>query len=82
MNNKELKENANGTNAEAVPAEKQPNLFKNNNCPSVPDGNGDMKGKKLIEIPSYENDWGKRHFDDEDGNPKQVWEKDGVTVPI
>ena len=31
MNNKELKENANGTNAEAVPAEKQPNLFKNNN---------------------------------------------------
>ena len=59
LNNKELKENANGTNAEAVPAEKQPNLFKNNNCPSVPDGNGDMKGKKLIEIPSYENDWGK-----------------------
>ena len=78
MNNKELKENANGTNAEAVPAEKQPNLFKNNNCPSVPDGNGDMKGKKLIEIPSYESGWGK--VTPIEGG--QFWEKDGVTAPI
>ena len=78
MNNKELKENANGTNAEAVPAEKQPNLFKNNNCPSVPDGNGDMEWKKLIEIPSYKNGWGK--VTPIEGG--RFWEKNGVTIPI
>ena len=82
MNNKELRENANGTNAEAVPAEKQPNLFKNNDCPSVPDGNGGMEEKKINEVPSYENGWEKRHFDDEHGNPQAVWKKDGVEVPV
>ena len=41
-----------------------------------------MEEKKINEVPSYENGWEKRHFDDEHGNPQAVWEKGGVEVPV
>ena len=82
LNNKELGDFQNVTNLPNVTDEKQSSLFKNNNVTNVTDENGGMEEKKINELPSYENGWVTRHFDDEYGNPQVVWEKDGVQVPV
>ena len=82
LENKGLGDFQSATNQPDVADGKQPNLFKNKDCCGVADGNGGMEEKKINEVPSYENGWEKRHFDDEHGNPQAVWKKDGVEVPV
>jgi hypothetical protein len=82
LGNKDLGDFKSATNQPDVADRKQSNLFKNKDCCGVADGNGGMEEKKINEVPSYENGWEKRHFDDEHGNPQAVWKKDGVEVPV
>lgn len=82
LENKELEDIQNVTNHPNVTDKKQDNLFKNNIVTDVTDKNRNMEEKKINEVPSYENGWAKKHFDDKYGNSQAVWEKGGLEVPV
>ena len=82
MNNKGLEEKQNVTKDLVLPSEIGVNPLQNNNVSSVTFSEGGIDEKEhLNEVPSYGNGWSKRHFEDENGKSKAVWEKDGLVVP-
>ena len=82
LNKNGLEEKENVTEDPVLPFKTGVTPLGNNNVSSVTFSEGGIDEKEhLNEVPSYENGWSKRYFEDENGKSKAVWEKDGLVVP-